>query len=48
MLAASGDCTYEEMSEMLGVPSGTLKWRVMHARRLLKEQLAAQGYEAAR
>ena len=48
MLAASGDCTYEEMSEMLGVPSGTLKWRVMHARRRLKEQLAAQGYEAAR
>ena len=48
MLAASGDCTYEEMSEMLGVPSGTLKWRVMDARRRLREQLAARGYEAAR
>jgi RNA polymerase sigma factor (sigma-70 family) len=48
MLIAGGDCTYEEMSAMLGVPSGTLKWRVMDARRRLKEQLAARGYEAAR
>ena len=43
MLLAGGDCTYEEMSAMLGVPSGTLKWRVMDARRRLKEQLAARA-----
>jgi RNA polymerase sigma-70 factor, ECF subfamily len=48
MLVASGDCTYEEMAVVLGVPSGTLKWRVMDARRRLKEQLAARGYEAIR
>ena len=45
LLAAAGDCTFEEMSRMLGVPAGTLKWRVMEARRRLKQQLAALGYE---
>ena len=40
LLAASGECTFEEMSEMLGVPSGTLKWRVMEARRRVKAALA--------
>jgi RNA polymerase sigma-70 factor (ECF subfamily) len=43
LLAASGDCTFEEMSAMLGVPSGTLKWRVMEARRKVKRTLAARG-----
>ena len=33
---------------MLGVPSGTLKWRVMEARRRLKAQLRAAGYEGVR
>ena len=45
LLAAAGDCTFEEMSRMLGVPAGTLKWRVMEARRRLKQKLAALGYE---
>ena len=45
LLAASGDCTFEEMARMLAVPSGTLKWRVMEARRRLKRELAARGYE---
>jgi RNA polymerase sigma-70 factor, ECF subfamily len=45
LLAAAGDCTFEEMSRMLGVPAGTLKWRVMEARRRLKQKLAAAGYE---
>ncbi len=48
MLIAAGDCTYEEMSVMLGVPSGTLKWRVMDARRRLKQQLATASREAMR
>jgi RNA polymerase sigma-70 factor (ECF subfamily) len=48
MLLVGGDCTYEEMSAMLGAPIGTLKWRVMDARRRVKEQLAAKGYEAVR
>jgi len=48
MLLAAGDCGYEEMSAMLGIPSGTLKWRVMDARRRLKKRLASKGYEALR
>ena len=45
LLAAAGDCTFQEMSRMLGVPTGTLKWRVMEARRRLKQALAARGFE---
>jgi RNA polymerase sigma-70 factor, ECF subfamily len=48
LLAAGGECTYDEMANMLGVPSGTLKWRVMQARRWLKAQLRAAGYEGMR
>ncbi len=45
LLLATGDHGYEEMSALLGVPVGTLKWRVSEARRLLKARLAALGYE---
>jgi RNA polymerase sigma-70 factor (ECF subfamily) len=45
MLAATGDHTFDEMSEALGVPSGTLKWRVSEARRQLKEKLSRLGCE---
>ena len=48
MLLAAGDCTYEEMSVMLGVPSGTLKWRVMDARRRLEATARGEGDEAMR
>lgn len=44
LLAGSGDHTYEQMGRMLGVPNGTVKWRVAEARRLLKKKLAAMGY----
>jgi RNA polymerase sigma-70 factor (ECF subfamily) len=40
LLAASGECTFEEMAGILGVPAGTLKWRVAEARRRVKERLA--------
>lgn len=40
LLTASGECTFEEMSAMLRVPAGTLKWRVMEARRRVKAALA--------
>jgi RNA polymerase sigma-70 factor (ECF subfamily) len=45
LLLATGDHGYEEMSALLGVPVGTLKWRVSEARRLLKARLVAVGYE---
>jgi RNA polymerase sigma-70 factor, ECF subfamily len=44
LLAGSGDHTYEEIGRMLGVPVGTVKWRVSEARRVLKQKLAAMGY----
>lgn len=44
LLAGSGDHTYEEISGMLGVPLGTVKWRVAEARRVLKRKLTALGY----
>jgi RNA polymerase sigma-70 factor (ECF subfamily) len=44
LLAGSGEHSYEQISTMLRIPVGTLKWRVSEARRLLKQKLAA-GYE---
>jgi RNA polymerase sigma-70 factor (ECF subfamily) len=43
LLAASGEVTFEEMAGMLGVPAGTLKWRVMEARKRVKAALAEMG-----
>ena len=39
MLSATGDHTFDEMSQALGVPAGTLKWRVSEARRMMKQRL---------
>jgi RNA polymerase sigma-70 factor (ECF subfamily) len=44
LLLATGDHGYEEMSALLGVPVGTLKWRVSEARRRLRESLSRLGY----
>jgi RNA polymerase sigma-70 factor (ECF subfamily) len=44
LLAGTGDHTYEQISQMLGAPVGTVKWRVSEARRILKRKLAALGY----
>ena len=40
LLAASGDYRYDEIATMLGVPLGTVKWRVSEARRIVKSKLA--------
>jgi len=39
LLASSGEHTYEEIARLLGVPLGTVKWRVAEARRLVLERL---------
>jgi RNA polymerase sigma-70 factor, ECF subfamily len=44
LLSGTGDHTYEQISVMLGVPLGTVKWRVAEARRVLKRKLQALGY----
>lgn len=44
LLAGSGEYSYEEISQMLEIPVGTLKWRVSEARRVLKQKMAGLGY----
>jgi RNA polymerase sigma-70 factor (ECF subfamily) len=40
LLACSGEYGYDEIATMLGVPVGTVKWRVAEARRLLNKELS--------
>jgi RNA polymerase sigma-70 factor (ECF subfamily) len=44
LLSASGRYSYEELSDILDLPSGTVKWRVSEARRLLRAKLARLGH----
>lgn len=44
LLAASGEHSYTEIAAMLGVPIGTLKWRISEARRIVREKLERLGY----
>lgn len=39
LLMATRDLRYEDAAALLGVPVGTVKWRVSHARRMLRERL---------
>jgi RNA polymerase sigma-70 factor (ECF subfamily) len=48
LLAQSGDHSYDEIAAMLGIPVGTVKWRVSEARRKVREQLTRLGYVNAR
>lgn len=45
LLASSGEYKYDEIGAMLNIPTGTVKWRVSEARRVLKTKLTALGYE---
>jgi RNA polymerase sigma-70 factor (ECF subfamily) len=48
LLAASGEYDYQEIAVMLGVPVGTVKWRVSEARRKVRTHLSMLGYLDAR
>lgn len=43
LLAASGEHRYDDIASMLGIPVGTVKWRVSEARRVLREKLTRLG-----
>ena len=44
LLAASGDHRYEEIAALLGIPIGTVKWRVSEARRMIRLKLDRLGH----
>jgi RNA polymerase sigma-70 factor (ECF subfamily) len=44
LLASAGEHSYSDIAGMLGIPVGTLKWRVNEARRQLRARLAEVGY----
>jgi len=48
LLAQSGEYQYDEIARMLGIPLGTVKWRISEARRKVRETLAALGYVDAK
>jgi RNA polymerase sigma-70 factor (ECF subfamily) len=47
LLAASGEHRYDDIATLLGVPLGTVKWRMGEARRVLKEKLVRLGFGEA-
>ena len=44
LLTTSGEHTYDEIAGMLGLPLGTVKWRVSESRRQWKIKLVELGY----
>ena len=44
LLAQAGDYSYDEIGAMLRVPTGTIKWRVSEARRVIKKRLEERGH----
>ena len=44
LLAGSGDHSYDEIGRMLKIPTGTVKWRVSEARKVLRQKMVAMGY----
>ena len=44
LLAATGEHRYEDIAIVLGIPVGTVKWRMLEARKLLREKLERLGF----
>jgi len=44
LLAQSGEYTDDEIGRRIGAPGGTIKWRVVEARRQVRKRLQAVGY----
>jgi RNA polymerase sigma-70 factor (ECF subfamily) len=48
LLAASGEHRYEDIATVLGLPLGTVKWRMAEARRVLRDKLQRMGFGEAK
>jgi RNA polymerase sigma-70 factor, ECF subfamily len=48
LLEQTGDYKYEEIATIVGVPIGTVKWRISEARRRLRAELMKLGYDQRR
>ena len=48
LLSTSGEYEYAEIAAMLGIPLGTVKWRISDARRQVRARLAGLGYVDAK
>jgi RNA polymerase sigma-70 factor, ECF subfamily len=48
LLSAFTGQTFEEVGKVLGVPTGTAKWRAVEARRLLRAKLMRRSVDGAR
>jgi RNA polymerase sigma-70 factor (ECF subfamily) len=44
LLAASGEHRYEDIAALLDIPLGTVKWRMLEARRVLRDKLTRMGF----
>jgi RNA polymerase sigma-70 factor (ECF subfamily) len=44
LLAQAGNYSYDEIGAMLRVPTGTIKWRVSEARRVIRKRLEERGH----
>ncbi len=44
LLSLTGDHTFEEIAALLGVPTGTAKWRAMEGRRLLRDKVRRKAH----
>jgi RNA polymerase sigma-70 factor (ECF subfamily) len=44
LLAQSGAYSYDEIGAMLGLATGTVKWRVSEARKVIRKTLSGRGY----
>ena len=48
LLSATGEHSYDEIAALLGVPLGTVKWRVAQARRIVSARVPTRVDERAR
>jgi RNA polymerase sigma-70 factor (ECF subfamily) len=47
LLAQAGELSYDEIAAVLGVPTGTVKWRISEARKKIKDRLRGRGFDVA-